>query len=317
MEKELGKFLKQIGIFFPLACMIYILMVILWGNFAPPLRENLFKDSPSFLKTKLGEVNKISDVDVLFLGSSRAHRHYDSRIFRKNGWENFNLGSSAQTFLQTELLVDRYLEQLDPEIVVIDVYPDMFSSDGMESTVDLISSDPLNWEDFLLSLEHGNPKVLNTWIFDSYQEIVHDSFEQQGPLEMEMDTYISGGFVEREVILSEEAFSVINDFEIQENQLEAFEEVIEKILESDREVILVQSPRHKGVDYIDEERLDSLFSHQDLEYFDFHDLDFLNDTLHFYDPMHMNQRGVELYNSFFITEVLDQPSQVTSTLKSL
>lgn len=314
MEKELRKFVRSVGMFIPLALVAYVVLVIIWGEFAPPLRENLLKDSPSFLKTRLGEVKNVADIDLLFLGSSRAHRHYDSRIFRKKGWENFNLGSSAQTFLQTELLVDRYLEKLDPKIVVIDVYPDMFSSDGVESTVDLISSDPLNWEDFLLSLEHRNPKVLNTWIYDSYQEIVHNSYEEQAPLQKGSDSYISGGFVEKVVAFSEDAIVVNNDFEIEEDQLQAFERMIDQIEESDTEVILVQSPRHRGVSYVDEERLDSLFAHKGLEYYDLHTLKFLNDTVHFYDPMHLNQIGVSLYNSYFIREVLDlQRNELSST----
>ena len=81
---------------------------------------------------------KIKNVDVLFLGSSHAYRGFDPRIFRKRGYSSFNLGSSAQTPSQTKVWLKRYLKHLNPKIVIYEVYPGTFSSDGIEASLDLV-----------------------------------------------------------------------------------------------------------------------------------------------------------------------------------
>src|SRR5215217_8103310 len=75
------------------------------------------------LFSRLKELDTVKNVDILFLGSSHAYRGYDVRKFNRLGYSAFNLGSSAQTPVQTELLVKTYLAQLNPKVVILDIHP--------------------------------------------------------------------------------------------------------------------------------------------------------------------------------------------------
>jgi len=78
-------------------------------------------------------------VDILFLGSSHSYRGFNPQYF--SGYKTFNLGSSAQTPIQTNLLLKRYLHQLNPKTIVYEVYPISLSIDGVESSSDIIAND--------------------------------------------------------------------------------------------------------------------------------------------------------------------------------
>ena len=88
--------------------------------------------------TRLNEVKNIKNIDILFLGSSHTYRGFDTRVFKKNGYNSFNLGSSSQSPIQTLTLTKRYLNQLNPKLIVYEVYPTTFTIDGIESSLDII-----------------------------------------------------------------------------------------------------------------------------------------------------------------------------------
>ena len=81
--------------------------------------------------TRLKEVKTVKNVDILFLGSSHTYRGFDTSIFHDCGYSAFNLGSSSQTPIQTLTLANRYLKQLNPKLVVLEVYPGNFTGDGV------------------------------------------------------------------------------------------------------------------------------------------------------------------------------------------
>ena len=70
------------------------------------LNNNLiYKQRGGHLHSRLLEINKHQNVDVLFLGSSHAYRGFDTRIFKESGIASFNLGSSSQAPVQSLLLL--------------------------------------------------------------------------------------------------------------------------------------------------------------------------------------------------------------------
>jgi hypothetical protein len=120
-------FIKSIIKFIPFCLTFYILMLIFYGLVSShlPLRLNFSnkKGGYGYAYSRLEEVKNYSNIDILFIGSSHAYRGFDPRIFEKNGLKTFNLGTSAQTPLQTEILLNRYLEKLNPKMIIYDVYP--------------------------------------------------------------------------------------------------------------------------------------------------------------------------------------------------
>ncbi|QYA26017.1 hypothetical protein G3I01_10985 [Gramella sp. MT6] len=301
--ESIKKFIKRFILFSIFSIAVYLIGLIGYGEIVPDyFQQNIFfeKFAYGFSNTRFKEVKNTSEVDIVFLGSSRSYRHYDPRIFGEYGYNSFNLGSSAQTFLQTEILVNRYIERLNPDYVVLDIYPGMFSSDGVESSFDLISNDYNDLETFKLALQLRNIKVMNTWIFAVYKEYICNSLDDIENKAQKEDTYVNGGFVQRK-IRTNQNYSDINHQKWKYNELqwEAFVRTIQKIKQTDAQLIIVHSPRNSHFRYSKPERLLTYLDSLNLSFYNYKNMGFLSDSLHFYDPSHLNQNGVNLYNDFF------------------
>ncbi len=296
-------FIKRIILFILFSFFLYVVGVIIYGEFMPPyFHKNIFyeKFAYGFSNTRFKEVKSTKDVDILFLGSSRSYRHYDPRIFSKNGYSSFNLGSSSQTFLQTEILVKRYLDSLRPQYVVLDVYPGMFSSDGVESSFDLISNDYNSWDTFSLALRLKNIMIFNTWIYAFYKEYFFNSLDDEEKKVKGVNEYISGGYVAREFSTSDVKIQVKQTWDYNEKQWQSFLTIVEYIRNTDSELLIIHSPRNSGFEYKGDDRLKKFLESENIPYYNYKGLDFINDSLHFYDASHMNQKGVDLYNDFIL-----------------
>lgn len=306
--KSIIKFIKRFILFSIFSIVVYVTGLIIYGEIVPDyFLQNIFyeKFAYGFSNTRFKEVKNTSDVDILFLGSSRSYRHYDPRIFKKYGYNSFNLGSSAQTFLQTEILVNRYIPNLNPDIIVLDIYPGMFSSDGVESTFDLISNDYNDLETLRLATQLRNIKVINTWLFAVYKEFICNSLDDIEKKVQNENTYVSGGFVQREIKTFQNHSDLINlEWEYNELQWQAFERIVQKIKRTDAKLLIVHSPRNSHFRYSGQERLIQYLQSNNLLFYCYKDLEFISDSIHFYDLSHLNQNGVNLYNEFLINEHL-------------
>ena len=306
--ESIKKFIKRFILFLIFSIAVYLFGLIIYGEIVPDyFQQNIFyeKFAYGFSNTRFKEVKNTSDVDIVFLGSSRSYRHYDPRIFEKYGYNSFNLGSSAQTFLQTEILVNRYLEHLNPDYVVLDIYPGMFSSDGIESSFDLISNDYNNIETLKLALQFRNIKVINTWIFAFYKEYIHNSLDDSENKVQKMNTYVQGGFVEREIKTSLGYADIkYKEWKYNDLQWEAFIKIVQKIRMTGAQLIIVHSPSKSHFRYSKPERLLLYLDSVNLPFYNYKNLEFLSDSLHFYDSSHLNQNGVSLYDEFFIGQHL-------------
>ncbi|MFQ3676285.1 MAG: hypothetical protein SNJ64_07080 [Endomicrobiia bacterium] len=92
------KFIKSLAIFSIFSIFFYVILIIIWGNYFPSfLKQNLVYKIGAYghLFSRLKEVKSTNTIDILFLGSSHTYRGFDSRIFKRYGYETFNLGSSS------------------------------------------------------------------------------------------------------------------------------------------------------------------------------------------------------------------------------
>ena len=82
------------------------------------INDNIYNliGSDSFLYQRVREADTTANVNILVLGASHAYRGIDPRVFTEKGYRLFNLGSSSQTPLQTQILLkngenfDQYME---------------------------------------------------------------------------------------------------------------------------------------------------------------------------------------------------------------
>jgi len=285
---------------------IYVLFIIIAGSMFPLyLRKNLMHPLGIYghLHSRMADVKVKGEVDILFLGSSHAYRGFDTRIFADYGYSTFNLGSSGQTPLQTSLLLKRYVQRLNPGLVVYEVYPETFTSDGVESSLDLLSNEKIKWDTFLMVLKVNHIKTYNTFIYALFRQLTHADSDFKEDVIIKKDTYISGGgFVERKVEHFKHHKHSSENWDLNNQQLEAFEEVVSYLHEKKIDFLLVQAPITKA---LYQSRLNNVHIN---DYFKSHGnyLNFnepnlpLNDSLHFYDADHLNQDGVVIFNKKFI-----------------
>ena len=301
----MSRFIKDLLVYAFFGAVFYITALIITGYYLPrSFNKNLSYHLGGYghLYTRLKEVKIYKDVDVLILGSSHAYRGFDTRLFRKNGIKVFNLGSSAQTPLQTEILVKRYIKKLNPKLVIYEVYPGSFCSDGIESAVDLISNDNIGIDIFIMTLKLHNIKVFNTFIFSLFNQIFNLNKDFTESAIKDKDCYVKGGYVEKELV------SQINikDYKASKwkfipDQYEIFKKILFFFKQNNINYILVQAPythelynSHYNNDEIDR-NFDKLGN-----YYNFNNLLVLPTEKYFYDSNHLNQDGVTIFNQKLI-----------------
>ncbi len=305
------RFLKNILFFSVVLFIAYVFVIITFGNYAPWfLKINLFYriGSNGHMYTRMKEVKKTSGVDILFLGASTAYRGFDPRIFKQAGYKSFNLGSSNQSPLQTNILLERYLDQLNPKLIVYEVNPSIFTSDGIESSLDLIANDTIDCHCMEIALAVNNLKTYNTLTYGYYRQLFNKNRNFVEDAVKKKDLYIPGGFVEKhdssrrppEPVQLKPVKWVPLSY-----QHESFEKTIKLIKKKGIKLMLVQAPIAKAltVKFEDNEQIEAYFSGKTPYYFNFNILIQMNDSLDFQDGTHLNQRGVEIFNKVLIREV--------------
>lgn len=303
-------FIKTHLIFIVFLGVFYSIALFYWNEEAPKkFKKNINYRIGSYghMFTRVNDIPNYNDIDILFLGSSHSYRGFDVRVFENHGYTCFNLGSSAQTPIQTEILLKRYLKTLNPEIVVYEVYPGSFCSDGVEAAVDLIANDENDWYSFLMTLKMANIKVANTFLYGLSRDVFNLNSEFIEPVEREnaFDTYVSGGYVEKKVFHYKPKEQEEHHWKFDQKQIEAFNNVVEFLYAKDVNVVFIYAPITRGLyqSYTNNSSFDSILSPFE-NYYNFNENYPLNDAVYFYDEHHLNQDGVEMFNQKLI-EVVD------------
>lgn len=300
MRTQFTCFFKRVVIFSIFTIIIYAILLYIGGEFlSRRFKPNInYKIGHNYLR--LTEVKEVADVDLLFLGSSHAYRGFDTRIFKEAGYKTFNLGSSAQTPKQTLVLIKRYLKQLNPKLVVLEVFPNVFTSDGVESSLDLIANDTNDLNSLKMVIDQKNMKVLNTYIYALEKDLMGSTpnYKQKA--------YHQGGYVSQDGL----SYNHVSKFTatkllLKKEQIKSFEMIIEILKRERINYILVQAPITSGL-YQSLENIDE-FNDKMASYgkhYNFNTKLKLNDSLDFYDNHHLNQNGVKKFNESFL-ELLD------------
>lgn len=288
--------------------LIYILLVWIFGASAPGiLRKNLNTrtGSNNFTYSRLHEVKNIASIDILFLGSSHAYRGFDTRIFEKHGLITFNLGSSNQTPVQTELLIKRYLDRINTKTIVYEVYAETFTIDGVESAVDIIANDKNDYSSVKMALLLNNMKVYNTLLCAFLNELFNFNSSFTEPEQSGDDTYISGGYVEKKISYFKYVDYPVKKWKFYEDQIVTFGKVVELIKKKNVNLILVNAPVTSSLyrSYSNNASFDSLMMKYGL-YYNFNELIQLDDSLDFNDSEHLNQTGVEKFDKKLLETAL-------------
>jgi hypothetical protein len=294
------RFTVRLCLFIAFASVFYIITILIFGTLIPSSLAKNFDDfgGLGFTSRRMSEAAKVNGVDVIIIGSSHAYRGYDPRIFKKEGLSVFNLGSSSQSPLQTKYLVERYIKNLKPKFVIVDIYPILFGVDGLESQIDLISSGLMDKDIVKMSFEINNIRLYNSLIFGAFNNTFH--LRKQKKLDKKGDTYIPGGYVQSYESLKFKKVRFTQKISVSALQLGAFKKMLAELRHRNIKYIIVQAPFSKSNynSYTNNDEIDRLFSGLG-EYYNFNKILNLPDNM-YYDDSHLNQFGVNIYNAKLI-----------------
>ena len=284
------------GLCFSLA---YILVLPIWVKLMPkPFKKNIQFVESDVLYYSAEELKETKNVDILFIGSSHVYRGVDPRLFESAGFKIFGLGTSGQTHEQTEVLLKRYLDQLNPRLIAYEVYPLLFGYDGTGSSISLLGSLDMQEDFYPLVEEHFSLKMLNSLIYAKISELI-PFFRNTKLIANKSESYIGSGFIEEKNKpgYTSQPIQAFN-WSFYDYQVDAFKRNLELIQDQGIPVLLYKAPvtKHYESSVLNEVTFDSLMQTTNVPYFNFSPSDLLVDTLHFYDKDHMNFEGVQIFN---------------------
>ena len=250
---------------------------------------------------KFHEFNADGNYDIITIGSSLAYRGYDPRNFQKEGINMFNLGTSAQSFLNTYFIAKNYISSKNCKLVLFDIADDCFASDGFESSSDLIQNIPSNTTALEMASAYTNPQVINMlalrFINLSNPPVYIDSF------------YVGKGFSQNEKMLKEKlTVEAYNQFLTpQKLQIEYLDKTLNYFKSNNIPVLLVTHPIAKEKKKDQHELIlaivNSLCKKYQVQYFDYSFNHELDSQQHFYDAKHLNQAGVNIFNKALLMDL--------------
>lgn len=299
------RLLLHIILFVPLCLLFIVLMLWLLGGTGRVRNVTYHLGHEDHLHSKVQEALDARPIDVLFLGSSHAYRTFDPRLFARHGVRVFNLGSSMQTPLQTEVLIDKWLDSMRPKLVVFEVHPDVMQHDGVEPAVYQLCNLQPTWQMVPMMLRTVNRRVFCTGVYAMLHNRFSDDFARYAdPVDCGVNHYVEGGYVERDL----ECYSPVphhgDTIRVRGVQRRALRRCVDKLQGRGIHYILLQVPDTKVL----------LDSYSNLAEFQaemsgygkycFMSSPLLDDSLHFFNEDHLNQRGVELYDSLVCSQLI-------------
>ncbi len=291
-------------VFTVFASLFYAVILSLWSWKMPDYMAKNVRNCIGcygHLNTRVKEIPKYKDIDVLILGSSHAYRGFDTRVFEKEGLKAFNLGSSSQSPMQSYILLHQYLDQLNPKLVVLEVYAGTLGIDGVESSLDLAANNKMDFNYLRTLPDLKNIRSVNSAIYGSFREFLglNDDFVEDS-IQAE-DRYVKGGFVETEFRQNPWKNEKTKPWDINPTQIKYLKKNIQFLKDKKVPYLLVQTPITQKLynSKTNNEEIDRMLSELG-EYKNFQGELELNDTIDFYDSNHLNQPAVERFSTYFI-----------------
>lgn len=300
------KFLLNLLKFIAFAIPFYVIAICLWSWMTPQfLAKNTRNKLASYghLYSRAREAENIKNPDILFLGSSHAYRGFDTRVFAKYGIKAFNLGSSSQSPINTQVFLKQYLDKIQPKFVVYEVYAGTLCTDGVESSLDMLINGKIDKNAVDMSFKVHNLMTYNTLIYGYFRQIFNLNQNITEPEKQGDDFYVeNGGFVETTVARENTSLDFEKSkWELNDKQIQALRENIEILQQRKIPFLLVQTPITKALynSKTNNKEVDDLLSKLG-KYKNFTgDFNF-DDRKDFYDDNHMNQKAVVEFNEKFI-----------------
>ncbi len=255
------------------------------------------------------EVDNYKDVDILFIGSSHCYQSFDPAVFARLGGTTFNLGSNSQAPVNTYYILKEYWEQLNPKLVIFELYPNVIELDGLEGYFELLPNKRLSWETVGMTVAVKHPHAINAFVsrlinapFRPVEKAVQRSLTSQ--------EYRAGGYVYSKIIYPGDQFGDKQAVNLSEKQIEYVHEIISFIKEHGADVILVSAPlpveRVAAITNYKETTalFGSIAAEHDIAYYDFNQTIDLPTSENFRDHHHLNANGAKVFSYALVDTLL-------------
>ena len=321
------RFLYHILLFLIVGTILYLPTVWIVGKTGMQANVKYIPGNYGMMGLRLNEADSLcmgNSPNLLFVGSSHCYRTFDTRVYDAAGYKSFNLGSSNQTPSQTYALLERYLQYFSPKMVVIEVHPDIMSNCGNESAVDILSNTRVDTPMRNMALRQKSLRVFNTMCCSFIDRVIHRGAIPLGDNIINVDTqsgdttvnvdfkYINGGYVEVSPFCYKPIPLKTKTIEVSDDQMEYLELCLWLLNYHSTPYLLVEVPctRNRYQSYTNhadfEEKMRSLVYGS--EYLNLNEdpllMSMLDDTTCFFDDDHLNQKGVKIFNEYFIKCIL-------------
>ena len=265
-NKDILKFLRDAVLYLVTFIGVYILVIILLAA-VPPLTDKIpnlknMRGKSDFSLLRFLDLNLDSDVWVF--GSSHAFRGFDPRIFASKGISIQNFGSASQHLLNSNRLLEEYLIQNHPKLVLVELDHGLMNYNAsLEPTFVLMSNKYINSSIANMAKDVNHVGVWNSLAYHFVHQKIYP-LEESVQNNINNNTYIRGGFVETNIKINSNDVSIRTGqghLELADVNFSFAERIVELCNKHDVELVFYSAPKAKcwtsGYSNINE--VDSLF----------------------------------------------------------
>jgi hypothetical protein len=315
-NKDILKFLRDAVLYLVTFIGVYILVIVLLAA-VPPFTDKIpnlknMRGKSDFSLLRFLDLNL--DADVWVFGSSHAFRGFDPRIFASKGISIQNFGSASQHLLNSNRLLEEYLMQGHPKLVLVELDHGLMNYNAsLEPTFVLMSNKYINSSIANMAKDVNHIGVWNSLAYHFVHQKIYP-LEASVQNNISNDTYIRGGFVETDITINSNDVSIRTGqghIELTDINFSFAKSIVDLCAKHDVVLMFYSSPkaRYWTSGYSNINKVDAMF----LEFSETQNVPFIGglndeeylaiglvDSTDFFDSNHLTQTGVNKYNDYLI-----------------
>lgn len=265
-----------------------------------------YLDKTSRVKTGTGYIMNKVNHDILVFGSSRAYRHYDTRIITDSlGLSCYNCGKSGQGFIYNYALLRVLMEKYTPNLIIYDFYPtaDLAYGDNTRYITDLR---PYRKEkgvmDIIVDVDPSEKyKTISSMYCYNYicNEIILNYFRPNSG-----EKSINGFVSTKKIFNPQKTKTIVPPRDsVDSLKLKYAEKFIQ--LAKNTKFVIVISPYWDFHDFEYVRKAKELADKYSVPFYDFSsNKDFAHNNEYFFDTIHMNDKGAERFTNELVKQIV-------------
>lgn len=255
---------------------------------------------------KLRHFDKNKKWDMVVLGSSHAYRGYDPEIFSRYGLNMYNLGTSNQHMLCTYYIAINHLNKENCKMVLLDVYDRAFCSQQLESMSDIIQNADNDKTALQIALSTPDIRAINMLVLRYFNKTI--------PL-LNTDTAgLTNGYKKNNKYLNPIVADSIKPEVIYKTnplQVKYLRKLLTYFKEQGIPVVAAEHPLPTLYTVRNHDQflndIQPIFNEFGVPFFDHtFDKDIAEKLCYFFDPTHLNSKGVPKYNERLLKQFVEK-----------